>query len=124
MSSGDQFWPKLCEIMVLIEAHRSKSDVCLFYQWAGVGLLVYLSWVDDILTAGKKEDVLRAKRAVARHFTLDGQGEMIGYVGCKVEHNRQQRWMKLTQPVMVQSFADEFDLLDDEPNCPRLEERF
>jgi hypothetical protein len=51
-------------------------------------LLVYLRLVDDILIAGKKEDVLRAKRAIAQHCILDEQGEMIEYVGCKVENNR------------------------------------
>jgi hypothetical protein len=59
-----QFWKKLCGIMVLIEAHRSKAYVCLFYQWTAMCLLVYLSWVGDILIAGKKEDGLRAKRAM------------------------------------------------------------
>jgi hypothetical protein len=91
-----QFWKKLCGIMALVEAQRSKADVCLFFQWTATGLLLYMSWVDDILIAGKKEDVLRAKRSLAQHFTLDEQGEMFEYVGCKVEHNRQQRWMKLT----------------------------
>jgi hypothetical protein len=100
-----QFWKKLCGIMALVDAQRSKADVCLFFQWTATGLLLYMSWVDDILIAGKKEDVLRAKRSLAQHFTLDEQGEMFEYVGCKVENNRQQRWMKLTQPVMIQSLA-------------------
>jgi hypothetical protein len=86
-----------------------------FYQWTARGLLVYLSWVDDILIAGKKEDVLRAKETVARHSTLDMQGEILEYIGCKVEHNRDDRWIKLTQPVIIQSFTDDFDLPDDTP---------
>jgi hypothetical protein len=34
----------------------------------------------------EKKDVLRA-----HHFTLDEQREMLEYVGCKVEHNRDDR---------------------------------
>eukprot|EP00957_Ditylum_brightwellii_P142529 10859033-Ditylum_brightwellii.AAC.2 len=34
------------------------------------------------------------------------------YVGCKVEHNRNECCMKLIQPVLLQSFEDEFDLED------------
>jgi hypothetical protein len=113
-----QFWKKLCTVMVLIAAKRSKADVCLFYQWTAAGLLVYLSWVDDILIAGRKEDVLKAKRALARHFTLDEQGEMMEYVGCQIEHDRKNRWMRMTQPVMVQSFKDEFELPDEAPLLP------
>jgi hypothetical protein len=75
-------------------------------------LLLYLSWVDDILITGTKEDVMDAKKALSQHFTLDEQGEMLEYVGCKIEHNREEQWMKMTQPVMIQSFADEFELPD------------
>jgi hypothetical protein len=85
-----QFWKKLCGVMALVDAQRSKADVCLFFQWTAAGLLLYMSWVDDIFISGKKEDVLRAKRSLAQHFTLHEQGEMFEYVGCKVEHNRQQ----------------------------------
>jgi hypothetical protein len=77
--------------------------------------LVYLIWVDGILIAGKKEDVLRAKEAMARHFTLNMQGEILEYIGCKVKHNGDGRWIKLTQPVIIQSFTDDFDLQDDAP---------
>jgi Reverse transcriptase (RNA-dependent DNA polymerase) len=113
-----QFWKKLCAVMSMIMAKRSNADVCLFYQWTPDGLLVFISWVDDILIAGKKEDVLRAKKALARHFTLDEQGEMLEYVGCKVERDLKNRWMKLTQPVMIQSFKNEFDLPEDLPALP------
>jgi hypothetical protein len=44
-----QFWKKLCGIIALIDEQLSKLDVCLFYQWTAAGLLVYVSWVDDIL---------------------------------------------------------------------------
>jgi hypothetical protein len=40
------------------------------------------------------------------------------YVGCKIERNIKEGWMKLTQPVMIQSFTDEFDLPNDTPNLP------
>jgi hypothetical protein len=43
---------------------------------------------------------------------------MLEYVGCKVEHDRTNHWMKLTQPVMIQSFKDEFVLPDDSPQLP------
>jgi hypothetical protein len=113
-----QIWKKLCNVMTLIKAQRSKADVCLFFQWTATGLLLYLSWVDDILITGTKQDVLEAKKAFSQHFTLDEQGEMLEYVGCKIEHNREEEWMKMTQPVMIQSFADEFELPDEAPHLP------
>jgi hypothetical protein len=79
---------------------------------------VYLSWVDDILIAGSKESVARAKARLKNHFTLDEQGELQEYVGCKIERDKKERWMKLTQPVMIQSFTDEFVLPNDTAVIP------
>jgi hypothetical protein len=56
-----------------IKVKRSKADVCLFYQWTSIGLLVCMSWVDIILIAGKKEAVAQVKSSLKRHFTLDEQ---------------------------------------------------
>jgi hypothetical protein len=33
---------------------------------------------------------------------------MTEYIGCKIDRNK--NWMKLTQPVLMQSFEDKFDL--------------
>jgi hypothetical protein len=79
-----QLWKKLCQVMSFINAQRSKADVCLLFQWTSVGLLIYMSWVDDIMIAGKKEAVMRAKEQPKRHFTLDEQGELREYLGCKI----------------------------------------
>jgi hypothetical protein len=44
------------------------------------------------------------------HFELDEVGVLDEYVGCKIEYNKEEGWMRFTQPVLVQSFEDEFDL--------------
>jgi hypothetical protein len=48
-------------------------------------------------------------------FKCDDVGEMTEYVGCKVEYNKEGKYMKLTQPVVIQSFVDQFDLPTDGP---------
>jgi hypothetical protein len=83
-----------------------------------MGILVCLSWVDDILIAGSKESVLRVKENLRQHFTLDEQGELFEYVGCKIERDKKARWLKMTQPVMIQSFTDEFDLPNERAVIP------
>jgi hypothetical protein len=105
-------------VLKVIRALRSKADACLHFEWTALGLLIYLSWVDDILVCGAKGAVLIAKKGLGGHFTLDEQGEMKEYVGCKVERNHEEGWMKLTQPVMIQSFTDEFKLPDEAPVIP------
>ena len=41
------------------------------------------------------------------------------YVGCKVDINREKASMKITQPMLLQSFKDEFDLSDKANNTPK-----
>ena len=61
---------------------------------------------------GSKEGVKNAKKQTMERFECDDVGEMKEYIGCKVERNREDNSMKLTQPVLLQSFEDEFDLPD------------
>ena len=72
--------------------------------------MIWASWVDDLLSCGNKEDVLVGRQAIKVHFDLDEIGELKECVGCKIEYNRDEGYMKLTQPVLLQSFEDEFDL--------------
>eukprot|EP00957_Ditylum_brightwellii_P128242 9780668-Ditylum_brightwellii.AAC.1 len=43
-------------------------------------------------------------------FETEELGELEEYVGCKIEYNREERWMRLTQPILLQSYEDEFEL--------------
>ena len=58
-----------------------------------------------------------AKKQLMNRFDYDKIGELTKYIGCKID--RGEGWMKLTQPVLLQSFEDEFDLLEVKtPNTP------
>jgi hypothetical protein len=61
---------------------------------------------------GQREAVLQAKEELKKHFKTDDVGELNEYVGCKVERDKDR--IKLTQPVLLQSFHDEFTLPDGE----------
>jgi hypothetical protein len=79
-------------------------------------LIVWISWVDECLVVGKKKGVIIAKGQMTARFDCEEIGEVDEYVGCKVERNYEENSIKLTQPVMLQSFVDKFDL----PNGPAL----
>ena len=58
-----------------------------------------------------------AKKQLMGRFDCDNIGELTEYIRCKID--RGDGWMKLTQPVLLQSFEDEFDLLEVKtPNTP------
>ena len=49
---------------------------------------------------------------MTKRFDCDIVGNMDEYVGCKLERNWKERSIRFTQPVMIQSFKDEFDILE------------
>jgi hypothetical protein len=104
------FWRELLKAFRHMEYRRSKADPCLSFRWTALGLILWLSWVDDCLIGGKDEGVKIAKGQMMDLFDCDDVGELKEYVGCKIDYDRKVGSMKLTQPVMIQSFNDEFDL--------------
>jgi hypothetical protein len=98
---------------------RSKADPCLFFKWTAVGLVLWVTWVDDCLVCGDKEAVMEAKKDLMSRFDCDEVGELTEYIGCKVE--RGDGYLRLTQPVLLQSFEDEFDIPNMKiPNTPAV----
>ena len=89
---------------------RSQIDPCLYYKWSDTGLTVWLSWIDDCMVWGARDNIDKAADDFARHFDSDDVGELNEYVGCKVDHDVEGRTIKFTQPVLLRSFKDEFNL--------------
>jgi hypothetical protein len=115
------FWKKLLQAFKVMGYIRSKADPCLYFKWTLHGLVVWISWVDDCLICGNKDGVLEAKKAMMNEFDCEEVGQMKEYVGCKIDYNKEEGWMKLTQPVLLQSYNDEFDLPNgDKPNTPAV----
>ena len=112
------FWRKLQRAFTEMEFDRSDTDPCLRYKWSATGLVVWLTWVDDLLCFGEKELVRKAAEEMNQAFECDDIGEMSEYVGCKIERKGNESF-KFTQPVMCQSFQDEFDLEEAMRRVPR-----
>jgi hypothetical protein len=116
-----QFWREMQKAFKQLDYERSKADPCLYSFWFQGRLVLWLIWVDICFIAGERLRVHTEKERMKQLFECDDIGEMTEYVGCKVEYNKEEeRYMKLTQPVMIQSFVDEFDLPTDgpAPNTP------
>jgi len=67
-------------------------------------------WVDDCIVAGRKQDVKDSIRLVKKYFKISEIGELTEFLGCQIVRNSKQNSMKITQPVLLQSFLDEFDI--------------
>jgi hypothetical protein len=87
---------------------RSAADPCLYDCWTMYGLVVWISWIDDCLVAGDKMAVEAAKEQIKSRFDCDDLGELNEYVACKIDRN--EDYVKFTQPVLIQSYEDDFFL--------------
>ena len=102
------FWRELLKAFEQMNYLRSKADPCLYYKWGDEGLALWISWVDDCLVAGPESVVTKEKAKMKQLFDCDDIGELQEYVGCKIVHDREARSVRFTQPVLLQSFTDEF----------------
>ena len=104
------FWRKLVEAFWAMNYERCKGDPCLYFKWVDSVLIMWMSWVDDCFVCGPDKLVKDAKEAMKKEFDCDDLGALEEYVGCKIEYNRNDGWIRFTQPVLVQSFVDEFKI--------------
>ena len=106
------FWKQLLAAMRRMNFERSRADPCLYYCWTTCGLVLWLSWIDDCLCMGPAEVVEEKKKELMKQFDCSDEGGLDEYVGCKIVKNSKEKWLKFTQPVLLQSFDDEYETND------------
>ena len=94
------FWVQLLKVLHDMKFDHSQADLCS----------LWISWFDDCMSVVKKELVLDTKKGMMDQFDCDEVGELTEFVGCKLERDTNK--LKFTQPVLMQSFVDEFNLLE------------
>lgn len=101
-----RFWLESWESFKRMGSVRSLADPCLHFRWTEHGLSLWMTHVDDnmVTVLGTSSVVADAKRS------LQHVGPLEEYLGCKIDYNRDHGKMKITQPVLLQSFIDEFYL--------------
>ena len=112
------FWRELVKCFKSMKYEKSPADPCLYFRWTLEGLVIWISWIDDCLVVGPAKSLKQAKDKMIKRFDCDEIGNMNEYVGCKLERSYQTRSLKFTQPVMIQSFVDEFGVEDKEQELP------
>ena len=71
-------------------------------------MVLIVSWIDDNLISRPKKAVEKTKKVLIERFDCKDCGDIEEYVGCKVE--RTKNLLKFTQPVLMQSYNDKFEL--------------
>ena len=71
-------------------------------------MVLYATWVDNNIIVGPNELVINERKKIASHIKIDDIGEIEEFVGCKIERNGNS--VRLMQPIITQSFVDEFKI--------------
>jgi Reverse transcriptase (RNA-dependent DNA polymerase) len=86
--SAKRYWILRLTVMDEMGFTRSKADPCLYYKWHPEhGLLLMMSFIDDVCIAGTRVGVEQVKAELFTHFDCDDTGEMKEYVGNKVDRD-------------------------------------
>jgi len=95
------FWKEMLKAFKAMKFARSTADPCMYYKWTAAGFfIVWLSWIDDCTCFGMNDDVEESRKEMNQLFECDDIGDI----------DKDEGSIKFTQPVMLQSFQDEFDL--------------
>jgi Reverse transcriptase (RNA-dependent DNA polymerase) len=103
------FWIELQKAFHAVGYQQSEADPCMYHRWDEHGnICIWLTWIDDCIAIGKESVVVRKCAKLMQLFDCDDVGPMQEYMGNKIEMGKGT--MKLTQPVLLKSFIDEFDV--------------
>ena len=108
-NAAKRFWVYLLGILSNLGYKYNRVDPCVYFKWDSDGLHLWGSWVDDMLGVGNS--IIKEKEKFMEQVECDDTGEIQEYVGCKVQFDDVNCTIKLTQPVLIQSFNDEFTLV-------------
>jgi Reverse transcriptase (RNA-dependent DNA polymerase) len=101
------FWIELQQAFKAMGYSRSKAYPCLYFKWDEQGeLCMWLTWIDNCVAIGKENTVAKESAKLMSLFECKDIGPVEEYDGSKVEINGKE--MKFKQPVLLQSFVDEF----------------
>jgi hypothetical protein len=65
--------------------------------------VVCLSWVNDCIFFGTNKDVIAEKNKMMPYFSCDDIGFVKEYVGCQVSKNSNDKTVKFTKLILIQS---------------------
>jgi len=103
------FWKEHLRCMKDIELTRNPIDPCVYQKGRKEDALLWSFWIDDLLLMRPNTQVAHVAQEMLRRVKCDDVGEPQEYLGRKITKLQDGQAYRLTQPVLIQSFIDEFD---------------
>lgn len=111
---------KLKSVLVKSKFEQGTSDLCLFVCNSKSGNACYiLVYVDDILIAGKtKMDCEEVAKILSKEFEISAIDEANFFLGIKIERNRNERSLYISQAAYIEKILKRFNLSDTSSKYP------
>ena len=74
--SAFAFFVEVLRIMKDMKYNRSTADPCLFYYWGMFGLVLIVSWVDDMLAVGSEESLTNLSVMLQDRIDCEDLGDL------------------------------------------------
>lgn len=95
---------------------RSRYDYCLYVKHQESGTIYIVVYVDDLLIVAKKlSTVLAIKKLFKREFDMADMNELHDFLGIKINRDRQQGTMKLSQQGLIEKILHRFEMSNCKP---------
>ncbi|GBM89165.1 Retrovirus-related Pol polyprotein from transposon TNT 1-94 [Araneus ventricosus] len=109
---------KIGESLIKYGFEQSKADPCLF-KFANNGNPMYIIvYVDDLLIAGKEEDIRKIIKELEEEYELKNLGEVNYYLGINIERTKEGNFA-LNQKNKIEEIVEKFNLKEAKPtNIP------
>ena len=124
IKQGPRIWAlKLHSVLTEIGFVRTDCDYSVYiYRRDNVKVVMPIH-VDDLLIASNSRDAIqKVKSDLASRFKIHDQGPATSILGIKIERDRPNRSIHLSQPGYIESILDQFGMSDCNPVLTPMEE--
>lgn len=104
------------DILLKLGYKESKYEPCLFYKTSEKGIVLIALYVDDFFFFyDDLQMVNETKSELAKNFTIKDLGPISFALGMKIERDRDNLSVKLSQKQYILSLLEKFGILDAKP---------
>ena len=108
-------WNDILKCMMDMKYKRNGADTCMYLKWTKAKIIIWKTWIEDCMAWRIDEIVNKESKAFNDRFDFNYVGEVKEHVGCKIIRDDEERNFNFKQPVLIQSFKDEYDLSQKNP---------
>ena len=110
--AGRQWWKRLQSELDIIGFKPIDGDPCLFVRRGKLSTEYVLTHVDDILVAGKLDQVEQVKAALKAVLPITDKGELSKFLGMEITRDTAGGWILLSQCSYTADILESYGMTD------------